>query len=159
MPNSSAASEPTARDLQSSLFGILGRCDSRPNRRVCSVLSTAMFNPDVWDAPWKSAGLSRSISYFLDAIIGPLKVRHSKYAPRAARVTPPTKATPKILVSQKSSSTTKYRPATSIAIELINMLTFLMLPSPHHIPRRQTPCAHHTKASWTDARRLYGALC
>jgi hypothetical protein len=44
MPNSSAASEPTARDLQSSLIRELGRCDSRPNPRVCSVLRTAMLN-------------------------------------------------------------------------------------------------------------------
>jgi len=77
---------------------------------------------------------SPSISYFLGASIGPMKVRHIKYAPRAARVTPPTKATPKILVSQKSSSTTKYRPAMSIVTELINMLTFLMLRLLHHVP-------------------------
>src|SRR5215831_8902361 len=77
------------------------------------------------DAPNISGarGGGASISYFLDA-------SPCRYAPKAIRATPPTKATPKILVSQKISSITKYRPARSITTELINMLVFLMLPLP-----------------------------
>ena len=58
---------------------------------------------------------------------------HSKYAPRAAKVAPPPITTKsKILVAQKSSQATKYRPATIIVMELINKLIFLMLPHPRY---------------------------
>src|SRR5215468_4571808 len=61
---------------------------------------------------------------------------HSKYAPSAARVAPPIRYKPTILGAHIRSSTTKYRPATSIVIELINKLILLMLPHHRHVPLR-----------------------
>ena len=74
----------------------------------------------------------------------------SRYAPNTTRIVPPIKATPKILVSQKSSSTTKYRPATSITIELINMLTLLMRSFRHNVP---------APTAGLNVRRLQLAWC
>src|SRR5262245_31296746 len=83
MPNSSAASEPTARDLQSGLFGILGRCDSRPNRRVCSVLRTAMPNPMSRscrvELPADNLPVRASEFYLTDLVETDEGISHSRY--------------------------------------------------------------------------------